>query len=114
MEAQREVRKKLILAMETLTIPRRNQTQIDKLVALYRSCVGSLSRGGNSVDSLKGFLRLHNLNWPGLSIPDGAEFFDFLLELDIRWHLGILFTYKVDLDEQGRKVVVLYPISPDR
>ncbi|KAM7309699.1 neprilysin-1-like [Ixodes scapularis] len=113
-EAQREVRQMLMVSLETSQIARKNQSQIDKLVALYRSCVGSLSRYGNSVRSMRGFFRLHGQPWPERSAPQLAELFDFLLELDIRWHLGVTFTYTMDTDERGRRVVSLYPSSPDR
>ncbi|KAM7309700.1 neprilysin-1-like, partial [Ixodes scapularis] len=113
-EAQREVRQMLMVSLETSQIARKNQSQIDKLVALYRSCVGSLSRYGNSVRSMRGFFRLHGQPWPERSAPQLAELFDFLLELDIRWRLGVTFTYTMDTDERGRRVVSLYPSSPDR
>ncbi|CAN8016401.1 unnamed protein product, partial [Ixodes persulcatus] len=104
----------LMVSLETSPIARKNQSQIDKLVALYRSCVGSLSRYGNSVRSMRGFFRLHGQPWPERSAPQLAELFDFLLELDIRWRLGVTFTYTMDTDERGRRVVSLYPSSPDR
>ncbi|KAK8779407.1 hypothetical protein V5799_019255 [Amblyomma americanum] len=114
-EAEREVRRRLMLALETSSIPRRNQSQIDKLVALYRSCVGSLSRGGNSLHDLRAFFRLHNHRWPEPHAPDRPEFFDHLLELDIRWNLAIAFRYRfAPPDERtGRPFVVLQPIVPD-
>ncbi|KAK8779408.1 hypothetical protein V5799_019249, partial [Amblyomma americanum] len=114
-EAEREVRRRLMLALETSSIPRRNQSQIDKLVALYRSCVGSLSRGGNSLHDLRAFFRLHNHRWPEPHAPDRPEFFDHLLELDIRWNLAIAFRYRLAPPDErtGRPFVVLQPIVPD-
>ncbi|KAH7955812.1 hypothetical protein HPB52_003905 [Rhipicephalus sanguineus] len=116
-EAEREVRKRLMLALETSAIPRRNQSQIDKMVALYRSCVGSLSRGGQSLHDLRAFFRLHNHRWPEPHAPDRPEFFDHLLELDIRWNLAIVFRYRFAPppadDRSGRRTVVLQPVVPD-
>ncbi|XP_075541603.1 neprilysin-1-like isoform X2 [Dermacentor variabilis] len=114
-EAEREVRKRLMLALETSAIPRRNQSQIDKVVALYRSCVGSLSRGGQSLHDLRAFFRLHNSRWPEPHAPERPEFFDHLLELDIRWNLAIAFRYRFAPadDRAGGRTVVLQPVVPD-
>ncbi|XP_050050315.2 neprilysin-1-like [Dermacentor andersoni] len=114
-EAEREVRKRLMLALETSAIPRRNQSQIDKVVALYRSCVGSLSRGGQSLHDLRAFFRLHNSRWPEPYAPERPEFFDHLLELDIRWNLAIAFRYRFAPadDRAGGRTVVLQPVVPD-
>ncbi|KAL3215396.1 hypothetical protein MRX96_034111 [Rhipicephalus microplus] len=116
-EAEREVRKRLMVALETSAIPRRNQSQIDKMVALYRSCVGSLSRGGQSLHDLRAFFQLHNHRWPEPHAPDRPEFFDHLLELDIRWNLGIAFRYRFAPppadDRTGRRTIVLQPVVPD-
>ncbi|KAH8042215.1 hypothetical protein HPB51_021299 [Rhipicephalus microplus] len=116
-EAEREVRKRLMVALETSAIPRRNQSQIDKMVALYRSCVGSLSRGGQSLRDLRAFFQLHNHRWPEPHAPDRPEFFDHLLELDIRWNLGIAFRYRFAPppadDRTGRRTIVLQPVVPD-
>ncbi|XP_065291605.1 neprilysin-1-like isoform X2 [Dermacentor albipictus] len=114
-EAEREVRRRLMLALETSAIPRRNQSQIDKVVALYRSCVGSLSRGGRSLHDLRAFFRLHNSRWPEPHAPERPEFFDHLLELDIRWNLAIAFRYRFAPadDRAGGRTVVLQPVVPD-
>lgn len=113
-EAERDVRKRLMLALETMAIPRRNQTQIDKLVALYRSCVGSLSREGQSLRDLRAFFRLHNYNWPEPHAPEQPEFFDHLLELDIRWNLAVAFRYQLVRDQDtGQSAVALRPVVPD-
>ncbi|XP_064487466.1 membrane metallo-endopeptidase-like 1 [Ornithodoros turicata] len=111
-EAENEVKKKLMLAMETSSIPRTNQTQIHKLIALYRSCTSSHYPQGDSVKSIARFLRGHNQNWPDLSVPEAAQLFDYVMELDIRWHLNIVYRYKLEKDKAGRLVVQLFPHKP--
>ncbi|KAH7958338.1 hypothetical protein HPB49_000877 [Dermacentor silvarum] len=68
-----------------------------------------------SLHDLRAFFRLHNNRWPEPHAPDRPEFFDHLLELDIRWNLAIAFRYRFAPadDRAGRRTVVLQPVVPD-
>ncbi|XP_064469044.1 endothelin-converting enzyme homolog [Ornithodoros turicata] len=111
-EAENNVKKMLMLALESAPVPRRNQSQIDKITALYRSCTSSQYTEGNSMKSIGRFLKVHYQNWPELDVPDIVEFFDYVLELDIRWRLNIMFRYELHEEANRQMSVVLKPYKP--
>ncbi|XP_064469103.1 endothelin-converting enzyme homolog [Ornithodoros turicata] len=111
-EAELEVKRRLMFALETASIPRRNQSQIEKLIALYRSCSCSLNPEGDSVISITRFFKDHYQTWPHRHVPDVAEFLDYIMELDIQWRLNIFYRYRVEHEPTGRLTVSLFPYAP--
>ncbi|CAN7990791.1 unnamed protein product [Ixodes hexagonus] len=79
-------------AWTTYSVPRRAQSAVDKVVALYQSCVASLSPGGGDVTTLRSFL-LHLGLGPG-SAPGAA--LRALITLSLAHSVNLLLDVRVN------------------
>lgn len=91
-------------AWTAYSVPHRAQTAVDKVVALYQSCVASLSPGGGDLSTLRSFLGHLGLG-PGNVAPGTT--LRAMLQLSIRHSVNIL----LDVGVNGTTLSVS-PVNP--